>query len=314
MSIVAHSGNTYTITGSVYAFIAGGFQIQGGSGVGYEHILTNSSTIFVGSKPYKGENVEVVASGTLSSGTLTASKVTQISSTGVTATPKPSTTAAPTSGAPTSGTLWHIGQSYVLPSTSDGDYQRPAVSGSSANFSMTRNYDGTNNYRNQMNPTIGGSLIRLTPGVTYDWKFQTVANMQPDANYSQNLIFQIHDYNAGTSPITVLGTQNINNGRTVWYFHSGSGTWTGAYTYGATDTWEIQVRVSDSGAGMEKLYRNGVLVSSQAGSNYSTSSQGDPWWNFGPYEWDWKSNHSSGQISDLTSLDFKFNYLNFAKI
>lgn len=309
MSIVAVSGNTYTITGSVAAFISGGFQMQGGRGVGYEHILTNSNTVFAGARPYKGENVEVVASGTLSTGTLTASKVTQISSASNTATPQPA-------AAPTSATMWHIGQSYVFPATSDGDYQHPTLinGGAGADFSMTRNYEGTNDYRNQMNPTIGGSVIRLTPGVTYDWKFQTVANMQPDANFSQNLIFQIHDYNAGTSPITVLGTQNINNGRTVWYFHSGSGTWTGTYTYGATDTWEIQVKISDSGAGVEKLYRNGALVSSQAGSNYSTSSQGNPWWNFGPYEWDWKSTHSTGQISNLNSLDFKFNYMIFGKI
>jgi hypothetical protein len=165
-----------------------------------------------------------------------------------------------------------------------------------------------------MNPTQSGSLLRLSPGVTYDWKFQTVANMAPDVNYSQNLIWQIHDYNAGTSPITVLGTQNINDGTTVWYFHGGSGTWKGTYTQGATDTWEIQVKIAADSTGTEKLYRNGVLVSSQTGANYSASSQGNPWWNFGPYEWDWKSTHSSGQISNLTSLDFKFNYMNFGTL
>ena len=183
--------------------------------------------------------------------------------------------------------------------------------GTGADFSMTRNYDGQDNYRDQMNPTQNGSLLRLAPGTTYDWKFQTVANMASDANYSQNLIWQIHDYNAGTSPITVLGTQNINDGKTVWYFHSGAGTWKGAYAPGETDNWEIQVKISSSSTGTAKLYRNGVLVSSQTGANYSTSSQGDPWWNFGPYEWDWKSTHSSGQISDLTSLDFAFNSMNF---
>lgn len=201
----------------------------------------------------------------------------------------------------------------MLPSTSDGQYQQPTFinNGTGADFSLIRNYNGTDNYRNQMNPTSGGSLLRLTAGTTYDWKFQTVANMAPDVNDSQNLIWQIHDYNAGTSPITVLGTQNINDGTTVWYFHGGSGTWKGTYKQGETDNWEIQVKIATDSTGTEKLWRNGVLVSSQTGANYSTSSQGYPWWNFGPYEWDWKSTHSSGQISNLTSLDFVFNQMNF---
>ena len=224
--------------------------------------------------------------------------------------PAPSATASPVA-TPSSGTgIWQIGDSYVLPAQSDGQYQAPTFinGGSGANFQLTRNYNGTNNYRNQMNPTQSGSLVRLSPGSTYNWKFQTVANMASDANFSQNLIWQIHDYNAGTSPICVLGTQNINDGKTVWYWTCG-GTWKGSYTEGATDTWQIQATISDTSSGLEKLYRNGSLVASHTGANYSTSSQGNPWWNFGPYEWDWKSNHPSGQVSNLSSLDFVFNYM-----
>lgn len=309
LSVISVSGSNITLTGTVAYKISGGFTIQGGSGVGYLHIYTPSSTTYSGAKPYAGEYVKVVGTGSVRT-SVTASSVTQISSSS-TATPAPTVTSAPTTS---SSTMWHIGNSYVLPSTSDGQYQKPAVSGTSADFSLIRNYNGTNNYRNQMNPTINGSLIRLTAGTTYDWKFTTVANMAPDVNYSQNLIWQIHDYNAGTSPITVLGTQNINDGHTVWYFHGPSGTWKGTYTQGATDNWEIQVKVSSGSTGTAKLWRNGVLVSSQTGANYSTSSQGYPWWNFGPYEWDWKSNHSSGQISNLTKLDFAFKSLNFGKI
>lgn len=231
-----------------------------------------------------------------------------------TATPTPVATASPTAGVTS---IWHIGNSYVLPSTSDGDYQKPTSidSNNGIDFSMTRNYNGTNNYRNQVNPTnSSGSLLRLTPGTTYDWKFQTVANMAPDVNGSQNLIWQIHDYNAGTSPITVLGTQNINDGGTVWYFHSGGGTWKGKYTQGAVDNWEIRIKIASDSTGTEMLYRNGALVTSQTGANYSTQSQGNPWWNFGPYEWDWKSTATSGQVSDLSSLDFVFNQMNFGSI
>lgn len=287
-----------------------GFEIKTSTGA-LKWIYANSYTKWT----YNGLTLKlgdyVSANGSWSnSNTLVASSITLSS----TATSSTSTTTTTTTVAPTSSTMWHIGSSYVLPATSDGQYQKPTISGSSANFSLIRNYNGTNNYRNQMNPTISGSLVRLTAGTTYDWKFQTVANMSPDVNYSQNLIWQIHDYNAGTSPNTVLGTQNINDGGTVWYFHGGSGTWKGKYTKGATDTWEIQVKISTGSTGTEKLYRNGALVASFTGANYSTSSQGYPWWNFGPYEWDWKSNHSSGQISNLPSLDFVFNYLNFGKI
>lgn len=209
--------------------------------------------------------------------------------------------------------LWSIGDSYALPSQNDGQYQHPSPinGGTGLRFSLIRNYNGANNYRNQVNPTSGGALLRLSDGVTYDWKFQTVANMAPDVDGSQNLIWQIHDYDAGTSPITVLGTQNINDGSTVWYFSSGGGTWKGTYAQGATDNWEIRIRVASDNSGTAQLWRNGALVSNQRGPNYSAQSRGAPWWNFGPYEWSWKSSAPRSQISALATLDFLFNQMDF---
>lgn len=98
--VISQNGSSIELTGTVNALIPGGFSIQGGASVGYLHVYTNSSTVVVGLAPFKGENVDVVGTGTLSSGDITASKVTQLvaqsSTTPPTATPSPAPSATPT--------------------------------------------------------------------------------------------------------------------------------------------------------------------------------------------------------------------------
>jgi hypothetical protein len=163
--------------------------------------------------------------------------------------------------------------------------------------------------RNQMNPDDGRGLgvYRLTPGATYTWTFQTVTHMGIDTGHlTQRLVWQIHDYITNgsiCSPLTVLGIQNFT-GTQVWYLQSGNGTWTGAYTEGATDNWVISLTMSTSGTGHITASRNGVQIVNGSGATYNTCSSGGPWWNFGPYMWDW-TNHNA--VSSLTSVEILFN-------
>jgi hypothetical protein len=163
--------------------------------------------------------------------------------------------------------------------------------------------------RNEMNPVgNGGSgVYRLTPGATYSWTFQTVTHMGIDTGHlSQRLVWQIHDYitnGAICSPLTVLGIQNMT-GTQVWYLQSGNGTVTLPYTEGATDTWKITAVLSNTGSGHISIWRNGALVDSGAGATYNSCSSGGPWWNFGPYMWDWTNGNAP---SSLTSVEILFN-------
>lgn len=101
--VISVNGNNIEVTGTITAFIAGGFQIQGGKGVGYLHVYTSSSTVVSGPAPFVGENVDVIGTGTLSSGNITAASVTQIvaspspspSPSAINPTPVPVATGAP---------------------------------------------------------------------------------------------------------------------------------------------------------------------------------------------------------------------------
>lgn len=67
-----------TLSGSVVAVLATYFEIQGGHGVGYLHVYTNSNTTYTGAKPYVGETVKITGTGSVST-SVTASSVTDIS-------------------------------------------------------------------------------------------------------------------------------------------------------------------------------------------------------------------------------------------
>lgn len=216
-------------------------------------------------------------------------------------------TTSPTATASPSGAisaLWRIGDSYVLPSARDGQTQDPSLVNDSTavDFSLNRTH---NSHRNQMNPTdAAGNVFRLAAGTTYDWKFETVTIMPPDADGSRNVIWQIQDDKTVRESIAALGTQNMGDGGTVWYFRSGNRTWKGKYAQNATDNWEIQVEVASDRSGSAKLWRNGELVATQTGVTFVSSGKDVPSWNFGPYVPDWKA-------SKLKSLDFVFNRMEF---
>ncbi|HET7814472.1 MAG TPA: hypothetical protein VFL13_08870 [Candidatus Baltobacteraceae bacterium] len=75
-SVLASSGPALTVSGNVVAMISGGFQVQGGTGLGYFDIYTTSATVFSGTKPFVGEAVVVGGSGS-SATTMTATAVAQ---------------------------------------------------------------------------------------------------------------------------------------------------------------------------------------------------------------------------------------------
>lgn len=89
--IISQNGDSITLTGTVVAMISGGFQVQGGPGVGYLHIYTNSNTVITGPAPFVNENVEVVGTGSLHTGNITATSVSQMTSS-----PSPGASIAPT--------------------------------------------------------------------------------------------------------------------------------------------------------------------------------------------------------------------------
>lgn len=91
-TLISQVGSVADATGGVSNSFAGGFTLFVDSAHGYVHVYTTSSTVFVGAKPYSGEQVEVVGNGTTAS-SITATKVTQL---GVTkSTPAPLATATP---------------------------------------------------------------------------------------------------------------------------------------------------------------------------------------------------------------------------
>lgn len=202
--------------------------------------------------------------------------------------------------------LWQIGDPSVTANTGQcgvATYPMPT----SVNFVLAKN---PGCMRNQLNPVgNGGSgVYLLNAGQSYTFNFQTVTHMGIDTGkFTQRLIWQVHDYACGSSPLTVLGIQNMAggpNGQT-WYMQSGDKVWTAPYTEGATDTWKITVVPSTSGTGSIAFYRNGILVGSA--SNINTFACGaKPWWNLGVYQWNWAGQGSG--VSSLTQVEILFNY------
>lgn len=75
---VTQNGSTATIVGPIVGIISSTeFTVQAGTGCGYIHIFTNSSTVFSpsGAKPAVGDNSTDTGTGSCSSGSVTASSV-----------------------------------------------------------------------------------------------------------------------------------------------------------------------------------------------------------------------------------------------
>lgn len=197
--------------------------------------------------------------------------------------------------------LWQVGGSWVV--AHDGQCGAPTFpTPTSADFVLVRNGKGCK--RNQLNPVgNGGSgVYRLNDGQVYTWRFVTVTHMQVDnGKYSQRLVFQIHQYACGKSPNTVLGIENLT-GTQVWYIRSGGKTITLPYTEGATDKWQFTARIAGDATGTEKWWRNGVLAANTAGPNFTCGKK--PFWNFGPYMWNWAG--QGGGTSRLDKVEILF--------
>ncbi|MGR4065421.1 MAG: hypothetical protein ACLQPV_08230 [Vulcanimicrobiaceae bacterium] len=204
--------------------------------------------------------------------------------------------------------LWSIGGLYVLPDQDDGQYQAPVFNGSAVTFNLTRNYNGTNNYRNQLNPlSAPGTLVFLPFGSTFEFQFQTLNNLGQDVQGSQNLIWQIHDYISASSPATTLGLQNLDGNGTVWYGIScgKEPAFTAPYVRGAIDNWDITVKIASDASGSAVYKLNGAVVGSCTGPTVNPNVHA-PWWNFGIYEWDWKAGQPASQQSNLESQSVTF--------
>jgi hypothetical protein len=157
--------------------------------------------------------------------------------------------------------------------------------------------------RNQLNPNNSNGVFRLKTGATYTWSFQTVTHMGMDApGGTQRLVWQIHDYATGGSPVAVLGIEN--HGTQSWYVSNGGGKVDLPYTDGAVDNWVITAVISCTGSGHLTAQRNGSTVFDRSGATYGCASSGAPWWNMGPYQWNWIGH---GAASRLSRVEILFN-------
>jgi hypothetical protein len=207
--------------------------------------------------------------------------------------------------ASSTGTLWQIGDPAITANTGQcGVATHPTAT--SAEFVLVKN---AGCMRNQLNPigNGGSGVFLLDAGQTYTWSFQTVTHMGIDVGkYTQRLVWQIHDYACGLSPITVLGIQNLaggENGQT-WYLGSGNGTETLPYVEGATDTWKITVLISSTGTGHIQARHNGTQFADGSGKTFTCGAK--PWFNFGPYMWNWTNGNT---VSSLAQVEIRFNYM-----
>lgn len=119
-ALISYSGNTITLTGNITSKTTNGFQMQGGSSLGYVNVTVTSTTKITGAAPYTGENVQVTGTTSAPGYPVTATSVTQLSST--TGTPSPTATATP---APTGNVARYAG----CPVFTAGDYYNAPVSG-----------------------------------------------------------------------------------------------------------------------------------------------------------------------------------------
>ena len=165
-------------------------------------------------------------------------------------------------------------------------------------------------------------MVRLTDGATYAWEFDyidgtsadTPPGMGPDVE-AQSLIWQIHGYNEPDTPCT--GLQFVNGdglgagGPQNWMLSNCAGiVWTGPYAPGEKDHFRIVALVSSGSSGSIEFYRNGTLEGTFPGANYH-NSQGDPWWNFGPYKWRWELPEAGG--SNMTEVNATMNNMVFTQ-
>jgi hypothetical protein len=227
--------------------------------------------------------------------------------------PTPTPTLAPSPTPTQYGTIvWQAGDPVLGKWETANTYQcgNPVQTGATFYFDLKQN--GTSCGRNQMVPLDStGATFRLMPGKVYTWVFNYIdgnaqdqaPGMGMDKGEAQSVVWQIHGYDENDTPCTQLGFGNTPPNSEFgqpqqWLIDDcgsslGAPFWTGSYTPQETDHFVIQALVAQDSAGWTKLWRNGVLVASSTGANYH-NSVGNPWFNFGLYEWRWEQSGGGG--------------------
>ena len=129
MSSAVSVRQLFTVNGPVVAMKTGGFQMQGGKGIGYINIWTNSATLYSGAKPSVGESVSVQGYGSLST-SLTGVTVAQSGTTpsSTSSTPAPAAYTAPATTAFMPSSWGKISAFQVFDDTGNGYITQTAAS------------------------------------------------------------------------------------------------------------------------------------------------------------------------------------------
>ncbi len=142
-SIVSVNGNNIDFTGKIDQLLPSGFHMEVGTGAGYNTVKTTASTVFVGAKPFVGEQVEVIGTGSFAvANSIVATQVKQLGvSPSPSASPSPSPTGTP-GPTPTPG-LQGVGSqsTAIVPPSGVSYYSGRIVQMYNTGFSF---YAGTN--------------------------------------------------------------------------------------------------------------------------------------------------------------------------
>jgi hypothetical protein len=214
--------------------------------------------------------------------------------------------------------IWKAGDPVLGNWAVSNTYQcgTPVNTGATFTFNLIRN--GTNCGRNQATPLHNANpneMFFLADGSTFTWEFDYIDGTPTGAapgmgldTDARSLIWQIHGYNEQGSPCTGLTFMNGPDGVSspqMWGLGDCSGTvWVGTYKPGERDHFKIVAKISTGSTGFIEIYRDGVFQAHHDGANYH-NSQGNPWWNFGPYKWRWEL--AGGGGSNMTQVNATIN-------
>jgi hypothetical protein len=169
-ALISYSGNTITLTGNITSKRTNGFQMQGGSSLGYVNVTVTSTTKITGAAPYAGENVRVTGTTSAPGYPVTATSVTQLSSSS--STPSPTATATP---APTGSVAKYMG----CPVFTAGDYYNAPVTSASidpnsanyinavVNAGDTSGFYASTGYEKVNNATSSTPMLTVHQKVSY---------------------------------------------------------------------------------------------------------------------------------------------------
>lgn len=196
-----------------------------------------------------------------------------------------------------------------------------AVSGECANFSFPTDsslyfpfkrgggVSGGPCYRDQLNPMVNGNIFYLPMNTTYTWRFQTYIDSDSTA-----IVWQVHPEGwargcTHLGPPVGLGVGAANNPPDwhVWAgLPGGAKTWTIPFKNNTTDNWRMVVAMHGTNWGFN-AYHDGRLFASTTNIQYQAACK-NPFWNFGPYDWEWENPSGPGSHVDVTYKYLKLYY------